>query len=126
MLGARGRRRREFNRKILGGKPTRCRVIPGRPALLGGGGGAVPQECASSGAVRTGTARHDRRAPGLRGKCLRACSGCRPPSPRPLHLHQSLGSILRNKGIARVAAIFTSVTTRLQRQHKVKEEEDIS
>jgi hypothetical protein len=27
------RRRREFNQKILRGKPTRCRVIPGRPAL---------------------------------------------------------------------------------------------
>jgi hypothetical protein len=31
------RRRREFNRKILRGKPIRCRVIPGGGE--GGGGG---------------------------------------------------------------------------------------
>jgi len=46
---AQGRRRwwwwwREFNRKILRGKPTRCRVIPGRPALLAWWGGPAPRE----------------------------------------------------------------------------------
>jgi len=35
LIRRRRRRRRECNRKILRGKPTSCRVIPGRPALLG-------------------------------------------------------------------------------------------
>jgi len=39
-----GERGERFSSKILRGKPTRCRVIPGRPALLGGGGGPVPRE----------------------------------------------------------------------------------
>jgi hypothetical protein len=51
------RRRREFNRKILRGKPTRCRVIPGRPALLGWRGGGRPSKTAPLGMTKTPTLR---------------------------------------------------------------------
>ena len=50
-----GRRRREFNRKILRGKPTRCRVIPGRPALLGWRGRPRPSRTAPLGMTKTPT-----------------------------------------------------------------------
>jgi len=39
----RRRRRREFNQRSFRGKPTRCRVVPGRPALLGWRGTPAPQ-----------------------------------------------------------------------------------
>jgi len=47
--------RREFNRKILRGKPTRCRVIPGRPALLGWRGRPRPSRTAPLGMTKTPT-----------------------------------------------------------------------
>ena len=45
----------EFNRKILRGKPTRCRVIPGRPALLGWRGRPRPSRTAPLGMTKTPT-----------------------------------------------------------------------
>ena len=48
---------REFNRKILRGKPTRCRVIPGRPALLGWRGRPRPSRTAPLGMTKTPTLR---------------------------------------------------------------------
>jgi len=50
-----GRRRREFNRKILRGKPIRCRVISGRPALLGWRGRPRPSRTAPLGMTKTPT-----------------------------------------------------------------------
>jgi hypothetical protein len=49
--------RREFNRKILRGKPTRCRVIPGRPALLDWRGRPRPSRTAPLGMTKTPTLR---------------------------------------------------------------------
>jgi len=51
----RRRRRREFNPKILRGKPTRCRVIPGRPALLAWRGRPSPSRTAPLGMTKTPT-----------------------------------------------------------------------
>jgi len=49
------RRRREFRRTILRGKPTRCRVIPGRPELLGWRGSPRPSRTAPLGMTKTPT-----------------------------------------------------------------------
>jgi hypothetical protein len=53
----RRRRRRAFNQKILRGKPTRCRVIPGWPALLGWRPPPRPSRTAPPGMTKTLTLR---------------------------------------------------------------------